>query len=96
MGGPTKAQLDRKVKAVDVPNDPDKGVYVTKQGEEDVPDDEKTVIAFKGPFECQLTPANSLVILEMVPDVANVNKGLPIPTIRRFINGSVWAEVVVK
>ena len=96
MGKPTKAQKDRQVKAVEPVKDPESGVYVSRMKDEDVPESERKLLAFKGPFECQMTPQGALAILEMVPDVGNKNKGLPIPTIRRFIASGVWAEVVIK
>lgn len=96
MGGPTKAQKARAVRAVEPVKDPEQGVYISRMKDEDVPEDERKLLAFKGPFECQMTPQGALAILEMVPDLGNKNKGLPIPTIRRFIAAGVWAEVVIK
>ena len=96
MGKPTKAQMERQIKAKPETVDPDRGVYVVRMRDVDKPDGDKKLMAFKGEFECQMTPQGALAIVEMVPDVANANKGLPIPKIRRFIADGVWAEVLIK
>lgn len=96
MGKQTKAQIERAAKAKSVPKDPDQGVYVSRMKDEDKPEGERKLLAFKGNFECQMTPQGALAIVEMVPDVGNKNKGLPIPQIRRFIANGVWAEVIIK
>lgn len=96
MGKQTAAQKGRAVRAVETPDDPDKGVYISRMKDEDLPEKERKLLAFKGPFECQMTPQGALAIVEMVPDLANKNKGLPVPAIRRFIAAGVWAEVIIK
>lgn len=96
MGKQTATQKARAVRAVPVDDDPDKGVYVSRMRDENKPEEERKLLAFKGPFECQLTPSGALAIVEMVPDLGNKNKGLPIPMIRRFIAEGVWAEVIIK
>ena len=96
MGKQTKAQLERQIRAVPETPDPEQGVYVSRMADEGKAPEDRTLMAFKGPFDCQLTPSGALVIVEMVPDVANVNKGQPVPKIRRFIADGVWAEIIVK
>ena len=53
-------------------------------------------LLFDGDFEVQLTPGGVACLVEMVPDVANKNKGLDIPVIRQFVNSTVWTEIIVK
>jgi len=96
MGKQTEKQKARAVRAVEPSKDPEAGVYISRMKDEDKPEAERKLLAFKGPFECQMTPQGALAIVEMVPDVGNKNKGLPVPTIRRFIASGVWAEVVIK
>jgi len=96
MGKPTAAQKLRQVKAVEPEENPEQGVYVLRSRELEKPEEERKLMVFKGNFDCQMTPAGALVIVELVPDMANINKGQPIPKIRQFIADGQWAEVVVK
>jgi len=94
VGKLTKAQQRSKDKAPKVDaatpvKDLGEGVYITRQNDD-------AVQAFKGDYQAQLTPDGSIAVLEMVPDVGNKNKGQPTAHIRQFINGAVWAEVIIK
>ena len=89
MGKITKGQDRAKAKGATPPKDLGTGVYITRQNDD-------AVQAFEGDFQAQLTPDGSIAILELVPDVGNKNKGQPTPMIRQFINGAVWAEVIIK
>lgn len=65
------------------------GVYVSRTNEPE------KVMAFIGNYEAQLNPAGALAIIELTPDVGNLNDGKDIPVIRRFIAEGVWSDVVV-
>lgn len=50
---------------------------------------------FEGDFDAGVTPANALVVSELVPDVANKNKGNPIPQVRTIYNSRHWQQVIL-
>lgn len=103
MGKPTKGQREIQARTPPRGEAPVAPVHVAREGvivtrQEDIgkPEEERNCINFEGDFEAQLTPGGDVAILEMVPDVGNKNDGQPIPTIRRFINHAVWADVILR
>jgi len=45
---------------------------------------------FEGDYEVALGPDATLIVNEIVADVANVNKGNPIPKLKAIYNPAAW------
>lgn len=50
---------------------------------------------YTGSMDAALTPANALIINEMIPDIGNRNGGKPIPKIRSIYNSRHWTQVIL-
>ena len=90
MGKQTTAQLQQQMAQEKAAKTriPKEGVEITML--------EGDPLIFDGDFEAQLTPTGVVCVVELVKDLLNQNKGQPIPVIRRFVNTTQWAQVIVK
>lgn len=50
---------------------------------------------YDGDYIITMTPALALVVSELMPDVANANKGEPVQVIRHIYNKDSWTEAAV-
>lgn len=90
MGKQTKAQL-ALAKAPPPPP-----TRIVREGVTLRYSDDRDDLEMDGDYEAQLTPGGAVCFIEMVPDVANQNKGEPVPIVRRFVNADAWAEVTLR